>query len=71
MVQKLLLVVSDGVDYDYFKKEGKKEEVEQLISNYMQKQVEIIIQCLSNDRNFNDQYIDIGKIINTEIEIED
>ena len=68
---KLLLVVSDGVDYDYFKKEGKKEEVEQLISNYMQKQVEIIIQCLSNDRNFNDQYIDIGKIINTEIEIED
>ena len=68
---KLLLVVSDGVDYDYFNKEGKKEEVEKLISNYMQKRVEIIIQCLSNDKNFNDQYIDIGKIINTEIEIED
>ena len=68
---KLLLVVPDGVDYDYFKKEGRKEEVEQLISNYMQKQVEITIQCFSAERNFEDQYIDISKIIMTNIEIEE
>ncbi len=68
---KLLLVVPDELDYDYFKKEGKKEEVEKLISDYMQKQVEITIQCLSNEQNFNEQYVDIAKIIHADIEIED
>ena len=68
---KLLLVVSDGLAYDYFKKEGKKEEVEQLISDYMQKQIEITIQNMDEDRNFEDQYVDISKLVRTDIEIEE
>ncbi len=68
---KLLLVVPDGLAYDYFKKEGKKEEVERLISDFIQKEVEITIQNMSEDRNFEDQYIDLSKIVMTDIEIEE
>lgn len=68
---KLMLIVPDGVVADYFKIEGKKEEVEQLISDYCQKQVEITIQGLASDRNFEDQYVDLTKWINTDIEEED
>lgn len=68
---KLLLVVEEGISSDYFAIEGKKEEVEQLISNYMQRQVEIAIQSISKDRNFDDEYVDLSQFIMTDIEIEE
>ena len=68
---KLLLVVQEGISYDYFNLEGKKQEVEQLISNYMERQVEIAVQSISTDRNFEDEYIDLSQFIMTEIDIEE
>ena len=67
---KLLLGVPDGIESDYFKMEGRKEEVETLISNYMQKQVEVTIQSYDPERNFDEQYVDLSKLIQTEIEEE-
>ena len=68
---KLLLVVEEGISSDYFAIEGKKQEVEQLISNYMERQVEIAVQSISNDRNFDDEYVDLSQFIMTDIEIEE
>lgn len=68
---KLLLVVEEGISYDYFNLEGKKQEVEQLISNYMERQVEIAIQSISSDRDFQDEYVDLSQFIMTDIEIEE
>ena len=68
---KLLLVVEEGISSDYFAIEGKKQEVEQLISNYMERQVEIAIQSISRDRDFQEEYVDLSQFIMTEIEVEE
>ena len=68
---KLMMVVEDGVPYDYLKQEGCKEEIERLIEDYIGKTVEINIQAMDNGRQFETSYIDLTKIINIEIEEED
>ena len=68
---KLMMVVEDGVHYDYLKQEGCKEQIERLIESYIGKNVEIIIQALDGGRQFENSYIDLSKIINIEIEEED
>ena len=68
---KLMMVVEDGVHYDYLKQEGCKEQVERLIEDYIGKSVEINLQPLEAGRQFETSYIDLSKIINIEIEEED
>lgn len=68
---KLMMVVEDGVHYDYLKQEGCKEQVERLIEDYIGKSVEINLQPLDAGRQFETSYIDLTKIINIEIEEED
>ncbi len=68
---KLLLIVEDGISSDYFNLDGKKQEVDTLISNYMQKEVEVTIQSISPNREFSDEYVDLSQFIMTEIEEED
>lgn len=68
---KLMMVVEDGVPYDYLKQEGCKEQVERLIEDYIGKSVEINLQSLEVGKQFENSYIDLTKIINIEIEEED
>ena len=68
---KLLLVVEEGVASDYFALEGKKQEVEKLISDYMQRQVDVAIQSISPNRDFSDEYIDLSQFVMADIEIDD
>lgn len=68
---KLLLVVEEGISYDYFSLEGKKQEVEKLISDYMQRQVEIAVQSISKDRDFQDEYVDLSQFIMMDIDTEE
>lgn len=68
---KLMMVVEDGLPYDYLKQEGCKEQIERLIEDYFGKKVEINIQALQSGRQFENSYIDLSKIINIEIEEED
>lgn len=68
---KLLLVVEEGISSDYFNLEGKKQEVEQLISNFMERRVEIAIQSISQDRDFSEEYVDLSQFIMTDIDVED
>jgi len=68
---KLLLVVEEGIASDYFSLDGKKQEVEKLISDYMQRQVEVTIQSISPNRDFSDEYVDLSQFIMTEVDIDD
>ena len=68
---KLMMVVEDGIHYDYLKQEGCKENIEKLITNYIGKNVEVTIQALDGGKQFENSYIDLSKIINIEIEEED
>ena len=68
---KLMMVVEDGVHYDYLKQDGCKEQVERLIEDYIGKSVEINLQSMETGRQFERSYIDLTKIINIEIEEED
>jgi len=68
---KLLLVVEEGISSDYFALEGKKQEVELLISNFMERQVEIAIQTISKDRDFHDEYVDLSQFIMMDIDVEE
>ena len=68
---KLMMVVEDGVGYDYLREEGCKEQIEQLIENYIGKHVEVTLQVMEAGKQFENSYIDLKKIINIEIEEED
>lgn len=67
----LLMVVEDGVSFDYLaKNEEHKEEVLRLIEGYLGKTVDIEIRPLEENRQFETSYVDLSKIINMEIEEE-
>lgn len=69
---RLLLLLEDGVVSDYLlKKEGNKEVVEQLIEKYLGKKIELDFQVLDTGKRFEDNYIDLTKVINIEIEEEE
>ena len=42
-----------------------------MISNFIQKQVSVQVQELPDGRQFEERYIDLAKVINMDIEIED
>lgn len=67
----LLIVVEDGLAYDYLKEEDNHKRVEDMISNFLQKEVSVRVQSLSANSSFEDSYIDLSKVINMDIEIEE
>lgn len=67
----LLMVVEDGVTFDYLaKNEEHKEAVLRLIEDYLGKAVDVEIRSLEENRQFEASYVDLSKIINMEIEEE-
>ncbi|MDE7030954.1 MAG: DNA polymerase III subunit gamma/tau, partial [Lachnospiraceae bacterium] len=68
---RLLIVVGDGVAYDYLRDEENQRHVENMISNFVQKEVSVQIQNLVPGRQFEESYVDLAKVINMDIEIED
>lgn len=68
---QLVIVVEDGVAFDYLNKQENHKFVENIISNSIQKQVSVQVQSLSPARRFEESYVDLEKVINMDIEIED
>ncbi len=67
----LVIVVEDGLAYDYLVKSSTgKETILCLIEDYLGKQVEIEIHSVADNRQFDVEYVDLSKIINMEIEEE-
>ncbi len=68
---RLLIVVEDGVAYDHLCNEENHKHVEDMISNFLQKEVTVQIRNLEPGRHFEENYVDLSKVINMDIEIED
>ena len=69
---KLMVVVKDGLASDYLiKNPENKEHLQRIVSEAIQKEIEIDIQSLAEDKALEDSYIDLSEVIHMDIEIED
>lgn len=69
---RLMVVLEDGMPSDYFLKvEGNKQQLEYLLSDFLGKQIEVNIQAVGSQREFEDSYVDLSKMIHMDIEEED
>ena len=68
---RLLLVFDDIVASGYMSKPEVKAELEQLIMNKINKRVEIEVSSYEKNSSFTDNFLDIEKLINMDIVIED
>lgn len=71
---KLMVVLEDGLASDYFKGEAheqNKQQLEMLLSDFSSKEIEVTIQTVESSREFEDNYVDLSKVINMEIDEED
>ena len=68
----LMVVVEDGLVSDYFSQNPQnKERLLELLSDFSGKEVGVTIQTVTSKREFEDNYVDLSKIIHMEIEEED
>lgn len=68
---KLLIVIPDGLNSDYFLKHPEnKEYLENCISDAVGKQIEVEIRPLQKEQNFDASYVDLSSVIHMDIEVE-
>lgn len=69
---RLMVVLEDGLASDYFNQHPQnKEQLELLLSDFSGKEIEVNIQTVNNEREFEETYVDLSKVINMEIEEEE
>jgi DNA polymerase-3 subunit gamma/tau len=68
---KLMVVVEDGLAYDYLSNEDNHTHLENMISGLVGKEVQVMVQSIAVGSRFEDSYVDLSKAINMDIEIED
>lgn len=69
---RLQVVLPDGLESDYFvKNPSNKEFLERILADFAGKEVAVDFQVVGSDREFEDSFIDLSKIINMEIEVEE
>lgn len=66
----LLVVVEDGLALDYLKQEHHRQELEQIISGFAQKQVSLTVQSVPADRNPREIYPDLTNLVSQVIHME-
>ena len=68
---KVILVFSDGIASDYFTKgEGHMQQLNRLLSESIGKEVEVSVQTIQEEQNFDDNYVDLEAVIHMDIEEE-
>lgn len=69
---RLVIVIPDGIMSDYFIQEKENhEQLQNLISNFIGKQIEVEVQALRDDMRFEDHFVDLSSLIHMEIEEEE
>lgn len=69
---KLMLVLEDGLPYDYFAQHpDNKAQLENVLADFIGKEVEVTIQSVKTKQEFTENYVDLSSIIHMEIEEED
>ena len=67
---RLMIVISDGVAYDYLSDAENHKRLEDMISNSIQKEVTVQVQSMANGSRFEENYVDLEQIINREINMD-
>jgi len=69
---RLMLVFEDEIAFAYLTRDPEtKARVEKLLSNSIGKEIEINVQSVEPNRKFEDSYVDLSRLINMDIEIEE
>ena len=69
---RLLMVLEDGLASDYFTQHPEnKEMLERMLSDFSGKEVEVTIQTVTTSQEFEQNYVDLSRVIHMEIEEED
>ena len=68
---RLIIVVGEGLAYDSLRIPDNQKTVENMISNFLQKEVSVQIECVADGQRFEDSYVDLSKVINMDIEYVD
>ena len=71
---RLMVVLEDGLASDYFKGENheqNKQQLETMLSEFSGKQLEVTIQTVESTQEFEDNYVDLSKVINMDIDEEE
>lgn len=68
---KLLIVVQDSLARDFLNKEMQKTAIADVISDRIGKQVDFDIIMMEKNQKFQQNYVDLSKVIHMEIETED
>ncbi len=68
----LQVVLEDGPASDYFGRHPEnKQQLEYILADFAGKEVAVSIQTVNGERDFEDHYVDLSKVIHMEIEEED
>lgn len=65
----LMIVVEDGLPYDYLKEPDNKSRVEDMIASFLQKEVTVHIEKMQEGRSFEESYVDLSKLTDMDIEV--
>ena len=68
---RLQIVFEDETAYDFVNRDVQKQELIEAIESRIGKQVELDIKLVDQGRSFEDSFVDIEKIVNMDITIED
>lgn len=67
---QLLVVVPDGLPYDYLRQAGHREELQKILSAYAGKEIEVTVQTTENGRNPEDTFPDLTRLVSETINME-
>lgn len=68
---RLMIVLDDPVASDMLGREDHRKEIERIISERIDREIEVSVQLNQSDRPFEEAYVDLEQIINMDIIIED
>ncbi len=69
---RLMIVLEDGLASDYFNQHSRnKEQLELLLSDFSGKEIEVAIQTVGSEREFQESYVDLSQVIHMDIEEEE
>jgi DNA polymerase-3 subunit gamma/tau len=68
---QLLLVFEDEVAAGFAGTDGHKEEIQRLIEEKIGKTIEVEVRCVDQGRRFEDSFVDIEKMVQMDLTIED
>lgn len=67
---QLVVVVEDGIAFDYLSNEENRRMLEDVVSAHIQKEVSVRIDRIRSDAPYDASHIDLFKVINMEVETE-